>query len=86
MLAKVDDMKMRTQDLAGAVRLSELLKTLFDEAHVQRVELLFARDWTLPPEPDPSKKFNFRTTWTAGWWLDKLSELYRTDTHMELTS
>jgi len=86
MLAKVDNPEVTTQDLAGAVRLSELLKTLFEESDVQRVELLFARDWSLPPEPDPSKEFNFRTTWTAGWWLDKLTELYRMDTHMDLAS
>jgi hypothetical protein len=59
---------------------------------VQRVELLFARDWVLHgvgklhdgklmfPE---GQAFNFRTTWTAGWWLDQLAELYRLDTVLD---
>jgi hypothetical protein len=70
---------------------SELLRSLIDGAYVQRVELLFARDWVLHgvgklpngelmfPE---GQAFNFRTTWTAGWWLDQLAELYRKDTEL----
>ena len=90
---KVNDAKTETQDLVGAVRVSELLRSLIDGAYVQRVELLFARDWVLHgvgklhdktlmfPE---GQTFNFRTTWTAGWWLDQLAELYRKDTELDL--
>jgi len=91
LLEKVNDANTKTQDLVGAVRVSELLRSLIDGAYVQRVELLFARDWVLHgvgklhdgklmfPE---GQAFNFRTTWTAGWWLDQLAELYRKDTEL----
>ena len=92
LLEKVNDANTKTQDLVGAVRVSELLRSLIDGAYVQRVELLFARDWVLHgvgklhdgtlmfPE---GQAFNFRTTWTAGWWLDQLAELYRLDTVLD---
>jgi hypothetical protein len=84
LLEKVNDANTKTKDLVGAVRVSELLRSLIDGAYVQHVELLFARDWVLHgmdklPE---GQDFNFRTTWTAGWWLDQLSELYRKDTEL----
>ena len=91
LLKKVNDAKTETQDLVGAVRVSELLRSIIGGAYMQRVELLFARDWVLHGVgklPDgkltfpQGQDFNFRTTWTAGWWLDQLAELYRKDTEL----
>jgi len=44
-------------------RLDELLEAMFGEECMHKVEILFARDWKL-------QGADYRTTWTAGWWLD----------------
>lgn len=80
-----DDKKKREtiRSCAGAVQLSEILAALFDSSSIQRVELLFARDWCLHDTTGKAPP-NFRTTWTAGWWLEELDELYRMDTRMDI--
>ena len=62
------------KDVANAVRLHTLLKTLFDSgdaeggatSHLDHVECLFARDWTLNAREEPIgvAEANFRFTWT----------------------
>lgn len=49
-----------SEALANIVRLDTVISLLFGAAHLQNVELLFARDWEIRGCP-------FRTTWTTGW-------------------
>jgi len=63
------------KDVANAARLHAVLHRLFDPSHLRKVRCFFARDWELE---DGSA--TFRTTWTAGWWLDALLEEYQVET------
>ena len=67
-----DEPKNSNKDRANAVRLYTLLTELFDTLYSTRVECLIARDWQL----GGGEREDFRTTWSAGWWLDQLVELY----------
>ena len=62
------------KDVANASRLLTILRRIFDESCLAAVDCLFARDWEL------AGRAEFRTTWTAGWWLAQLLEMYRTET------
>jgi len=55
------------KDVANASRLITCLTSLFG-ANLANVRCLFARDWTI----NGSK---FRTTWTAGWFLEKQAQI-----------
>ena len=68
--------KAVAREMANAIRLRAILSELFGE-HIGQVDILFARDWKLPTLRG---EVDFRTTWTAGWWLDQLVGLYRLDT------
>ena len=61
--AVIDDEATAPRDTLNLVRLDELIEATFGEECMHRVEILFARDWVL-------QGADFRTTWTAGWWLD----------------
>ena len=52
------------KDVANAARLITVIDSLFGDT-LDNVELLFSRDWVLHGQP-------FRTTWTAGWWIEQL--------------
>lgn len=56
------------RDVTNASRLLTVLRLLFAE-NLPRVELLCARDFALGPHAKP-----FRSTWTAGWWLQRMVE------------
>lgn len=66
------DPPAKLNDVANAVRLIEILGTVVDDLYISRVEVLFARDFQLGANGS-----DFRTTWTAGWWLNELMKLYR---------
>ena len=55
------------------MRLEVLLTKLFDGLYTSRVECLIARDWQL----DGGTEDDFRTTWSAGWWLNHLVSLFQ---------
>ena len=63
----------KPKEVANAVRLEVLLTKLFDELYTSRVECLIARDWQL----DGGTEDDFRTTWSAGWWLNHLVSLFQ---------
>ena len=81
------------KDVANAVRLHTLITDLFEPTNagvdsasvLDKVECLFARDWTLgsaelkPPAPIGVAPANFRFTWTAGWWIDRLIGMFAHD-------
>ena len=70
----IQNPKTDAKDLANASRLLTILRRMFDESCMGVVDCLFARDWEL------EGKAEFRTTWTAGWWLDRLLEMYQKET------
>lgn len=68
-----NDPRSDPRQRANAVRLEQLLSELFSPLYISRVECLIARDWQLSGGSD----VDFRTTWSAGWWLDRLVRLYQ---------
>ena len=53
-------------------------------SHLDKVECLFARDWTLGAAELRSGPIgvappNYRFTWTAGWWIDRLVGMFAHD-------
>ena len=52
------------KDVANATRLLVVLEKLFGDT-LGNVQCCFARDWKIDGA-------DFRTTWTAGWWLEQL--------------
>jgi len=67
-LEVIADPATDAKNTVNLVRLDELLEVAFGEECLHTVELLFARDWNLGGAEQ------FRTTWTAGWWLDRVLE------------
>ena len=63
-----DAEESKSQDIANVIRLVTLFDLLFGAANLDRVTCMFARDWKLDDK-------DFRTTWTAGWWLERVVEL-----------
>ncbi len=68
------DERAKTKDVANAARLHAVLHAVFDAAHLDDVVCFFARDWVLEQGEE------FRTTWSAGWWLERLLEQFRYET------
>lgn len=72
-----EDEAATPENVAAAVRFNTLLRKLFAEEYLHQVEILIARDWELPARG--GKTTTFRTTWTAGWWIDQLVEMFAGD-------
>lgn len=64
LIALRDDADANAKDIANVARLITILDTIFG-SDLEHVEYLFARDWNL-------QGVNFRTTWTAGWYLEAM--------------
>ena len=68
--AYVDDAdNENVKEKSNAVRLITCLECLFGD-RLSHVRCLFARDWTLQKGEQTVK---FRTTWTAGWFLEHVA-------------
>ena len=56
---------------------------LFDQTVHGGVEVMFLRGFQFGGDDGkvgaPGVGDDFRVTWTAGWWLDKLAELFSAD-------
>ena len=74
----MQDPSAESLEIANAARLEITLALLFGEENLDHVHLLFARDWKFRTVHGATS--DFRMTWTAGWWLDELTSLYRRDT------
>ena len=64
LIALRDNADADAKDIANVARLITILDNLFG-SHLEHVEYLFARDWHF-------QGVNFRTTWTAGWYLEAM--------------
>ena len=67
------------REVVNAMRLRCILERLVDPMYEGKVECLFARDWEFKASAGQEGLCKFRVTWTAGWWLDYLVELYKQD-------
>ena len=70
------------KEVANAERLRAILSGVFGE-FLGQVQVLFARDWKLRTANGATT--DFRMTWSAGWWLDELTSLYRRDTRPDIS-
>lgn len=75
-ISSQDDLK----EVVNAERIRSILHGIFGE-FLGQVEIIFARDWKF--KAGNGATVDFRMTWTAGWWLDELTSLYRRDTEQE---
>ena len=75
-ISSQDDLK----EVVNAERIRAILHGIFGE-FLGQVEIIFARDWKF--KAGNGATVDFRMTWTAGWWLEELTSLYRRDTEQE---